>query len=120
MTEEIGGTFLEAQDWEMPKTVLEFFKVFYLATTTFSNIYISISHYIEESSNIENENDRRLNLTMNFSQTIRLSQKNLRRGSGCLPPIVYSDKGIVVINKPSGLVCQSDKSVNEVNLFLSL
>ena len=44
ITRKLGEPFFEDNDWENTEMILEFLKVFYLATTTFSNVYIPNSH----------------------------------------------------------------------------
>ena len=41
---ELGEPFFEDNGWANAEMILEFFKVFYLATTAFSNVYIPSSH----------------------------------------------------------------------------
>ena len=41
---ELGEPFFEDNNWENAEMILKFLKVFYLATTTFSNVYIPSSH----------------------------------------------------------------------------
>ena len=41
---ELGESFFEENDWENAEIILEFLKVFYLATIVFFNIYIPSSH----------------------------------------------------------------------------
>ena len=44
IAQEMGELFFEDNDWENAEIILEFLKVFYLATTVFSNVYIPGSH----------------------------------------------------------------------------
>ena len=46
ITKELGAQYIEDSDWDTTFMMLEFLKVFYLATTAFSNIYIPSSHTI--------------------------------------------------------------------------
>ena len=62
---------------------------------------------------MKNLEDRRLAMTMSHARLLANALKHSKSKSPS--PILYSDNGIIIINKPSGLVCQSDKSSREVN-----
>ena len=44
INKELGEIFLNDNDWETVRIMLEFLEVYYLATLVFSNIYTPSSH----------------------------------------------------------------------------